>query len=610
MRLLIVVLLALGLTSCGDRDNGVVVAAKNFGESRILAHMMAELLKENGIPVAGVVDYPNSQTVLEALKQGVVDVYPEYNGTGLVLLGQNPIADGDAATARVRELYEPLGYSWRQRFGFANNYALAMTPARAKALGVTTMSDLARVAGELRLGIEDDFQKRPLDGLQPMNGRYDYGWNNVRTVSLDDRGSLYELLLDSQVDVAEVYTTDGQLADYGLVTLEDDLGFFPVYEAAPVARAPALAEHDGMAAVLDSLGGKIDTARMQALNRAVDIEGRQPRAIARMALAELGLIDDGGTVDAEPFVIAASPTLVDGAAALKTLRAARIAFSGSEISVVPDERPIEAVASGRARLALVGAEAFFSDSTVAPVRTDRFEADAVVDRSLVHLVARKAGGPADLAAATRLLTGPEGSSSHQLAGIIKSGLDLRAEIAPQQSTDVAALTGALGDGDVAVITSPEGSRNILNAFIGGNLELVPLDGWSDGANLVRFPFLRPDSVAANTYPGQDTAVPTLGTQLVLAGPAEKTDDAVGDQGPSSIQIGLLPLAPSSVRQLNAALGVGQLVDPTLPQASALAPELPKPPAAINPAPDLSILSIGVTILLVWLIWLFIRPEYR
>src|SRR3546814_8240494 len=67
--------------------------------------MFAILIRERGIPVAGPIEYPSTQSVLEALKRGDIDIYPDYNGTGLVMIGQNPLADGDAATARVQELY-------------------------------------------------------------------------------------------------------------------------------------------------------------------------------------------------------------------------------------------------------------------------------------------------------------------------------------------------------------------------------------------------------------------------------------------------------------------------------------------------------------------------
>src|SRR3546814_1251093 len=92
-------LICLLPASCTDSRDTITVGSKNFGESNVLAQMFAILIRERGIPVAGPIEYPSTQSVLEALKRGDIDIYPDYNGTGLVMIGQNPLADGDAATA-------------------------------------------------------------------------------------------------------------------------------------------------------------------------------------------------------------------------------------------------------------------------------------------------------------------------------------------------------------------------------------------------------------------------------------------------------------------------------------------------------------------------------
>ncbi|MEL6999170.1 MAG: glycine betaine ABC transporter substrate-binding protein, partial [Pseudomonadota bacterium] len=166
--------LTLMVAGCEESENKITFGAKNFGESRVLAHMMAEISKNEGLPVAGVVDYETTQAIQEALKRGDIDAYPEYNGTGLVMLGQNPMTDGDAATARVKELYEPIGFSWRAKFGFANNYGLVMRAERAAELGLTSMTELVSRAPSMSIGVEDDFTTRPLDGFEPMRQRYGF----------------------------------------------------------------------------------------------------------------------------------------------------------------------------------------------------------------------------------------------------------------------------------------------------------------------------------------------------------------------------------------------------------------------------------------------------
>src|SRR3546814_8987799 len=84
---------------------------------------------------------------------------------------------------------------------------------------------------------------------------------------------IYDKLLDAEVDVGEVYTTDGQIADYDLVLLEDDLSFFPVYEAAPLVRTDSLDRHPELREAIEALAGKIDAETMRALNSRVDIDG-------------------------------------------------------------------------------------------------------------------------------------------------------------------------------------------------------------------------------------------------------------------------------------------------------------------------------------------------
>jgi glycine betaine/choline ABC-type transport system substrate-binding protein len=604
-------LLVLALASCGEQEGKVKIGAKNFGESRILAHMMAALAEEQGLPVEGVVDYPSTQAILEALKRGDIDAYPEYNGTGLVMLGQNPISDGDAATARVKELYEPLGLSWRPRVGFANDYGLAMRPERAAELDIASMSELVSRAGNLSLGVEDDFAKRPLDGLQPMTRRYALDFARTDVVPLSDRAKLYDDLLDEKVDVIEIYTTDGQIADYGLVVLKDDLEFFPAYQISPLANAASLSAHAGLGGALDALAGKIDADQMRDLNRKVDSEGRSPRAVARDALARMNLIAAGAVATEDPLLIAASPQISEGAEADSALRAARKAFQGREVKVAPSYDALGDVGAGNARLALVAADAFFDVSTPAPTRNEAFEAVAPVGQNLIHVITRL-DGPTNLKNAKTIAAGPAGSSSARIAGLLKAGLGLTGDVLEEADASAAGLTGKIRDGgaDIAIVFAPEGDSELVAAMDEGSMRLLSITGWNEGANLVRYPFLREARLTGGTYPGQRGAIETLGAQLVLAGPAPQTGDIVGDLGPSAISVGLSPISGSAVADLNAAISGEPLIDPALRQAAALAPVLPVPPAAINPDADISIFNVVIVVLFVWILWLYARPEYR
>ena len=609
LRLLTVALLSL-VAACGEREDVVVFGAKNFTESRILAEMMLALAEEQDIPTGDIVDYPTTQAILAALEAGDIDGYPDYNGTGLVMLGQNPISDGDEATERVKALFKPLGLTWLDRIGFANNYGLAMRADRAAELGVTSISDLVGLAEELSIAIEDDFEVRPLDGYGSLTDRYGLDFESVEVVSLDDRTRVFDLLIDGDVDVAEVYTTDAQIAEYDLTVLEDDLDFFPVYEAAPLVRADTLAQYPDLGPALSALAGRVDVALMRELNGRVEIEGRSARAIARDALARMDLIDAGAVEVQEPLYVAAEPSLTEGEGAPAVLRAVQRAFTGRDVQFLPTFEPLAAVGAGEARLALVGADAFYDVSTPAPQRRRGYEAVAATGQNVVHVVAA-ADGPRNPEAIERLAVGPVGSSSARIGRIVSVGLGLSAEpvVVEGGAREILAAVAA-GDADAALAVAPEGDAAVEEAMAGTDLRLLSLAGWSEGANLVRYPFLRETRIAAGTYDGQLDPTETVRTQLVLAGPAPDEGDAVGDQGPAAVAAEIQPLSATAVTELNAALQGNPLVDPILPLAESLAPEMPQAAAAINPAPDISLLSLALVVFFVWLVWLLFRPEYR
>ncbi|WP_198174357.1 glycine betaine ABC transporter substrate-binding protein [Mesorhizobium xinjiangense] len=598
------------IAGCSDADPDLRIGAKNFSESRTLAEMILALAEEQGVPSSGIVDYPTTPSIMAAIKAGSVDIYPEYNGTGLVMLGQNPISDGAEATTRVKELYGPLGLTWLEGFGFANNYGLAMRADRAAEIGAETISDLVPNAADLAIATEDDFMVRPLDGYEPLTQRYGMEFGTVDVVPLDERDQVYDKAINGDVDIAEVYTTDGQIAEYGLVILDDDLNFFPIYDAMPIARADALSAHPALGPAMAALAGKITPELMREMNGRVDLEGRSPRAVARDALARLGLIDAGAVETQDPLLIATEANFAEGPQSALVLRSVQRAFTGRDARFATSSDPLAMVASADARLALVGADAFYDLSSPAPEQIGGYEAVAAVGQSIVHVIGAR-DGAATLVDAETLAVGPEGSSSARIGAIVIEGLGLAATATPVEGGITAVLEAVRsGEVDAALVMGPEGDPKIAEGMDAGRLRLFSLGGWNEGANLVRFPFLREARIAGGTYRGQFAPIETLRAQLVLAGPAPQVGDAVGDQGPATVATELQPISGSAVKELNASLPGDLAVDPALPLAASLAPVLPQPPAAMNPAPGISILSLALVIFFIWLGWLLIRPEYR
>lgn len=280
----------------GVRDDGpIVVGSKPFGESYVLAEMFAQLMEAHGIDVERRPGLGATEIVFGALRSGAVDVYPEYTGTGLLaILGADPPRDRRAAFRAVSDSFRTRwGLRWLPPLGFQNTYAITVRPETADSLGLRTLSDLARVAGRLTAGFSPDFIGRA-DGLEGLREAYGLQPASVRALY---QAVKYQALAAGEVDVIDGYSTDGQIARYDLVILDDDKGFFPPYDAAPLVGRRVAEGRPDVIAALTELGGLLDEATMRALNRRLEVDGEDVGRVAADALATLGLVGTEAVAD-------------------------------------------------------------------------------------------------------------------------------------------------------------------------------------------------------------------------------------------------------------------------------------------------------------------------
>lgn len=275
------------------RENApVIVASKPFGESFILAEMFAQLLEARGITVARKPGLGSTEILVSALRAGAVDVYPEYTGTGLLAilhdtLPAEVLADPRRVYAHVDSAFQARwGMRWLPALGFQNTFAIAVRRETADRYNLRTLSDLARESAHLTAGFTPDFIERQ-DGLPGLARIYGPGIR-PRAIRPLLPALKYQALAGGSVDVVDGFSTDGLLARYGLVALADDRHFFPPYEAAALLSARAAARSDVVSA-LTLLSGRIDEATMRALNRRVELDGEDARAVAASALEALAL---------------------------------------------------------------------------------------------------------------------------------------------------------------------------------------------------------------------------------------------------------------------------------------------------------------------------------
>lgn len=269
----------------------LVVASKPFGESYVLAELFARTLELHGFAVDRRPGLGATEIAFRALREGAIDVYPEYTGTGLVaVLGQEPSSDPAGVLATVRrEFRERWGVHWLAPLGFENTYAIAVRRETAERHGLRTLSDLVAAAPSLTAGFSPDFLGRA-DGLPGLADAYGLRFAGTRPLL---QAVKYRALATGEVDVIDGYSTDGQIARYDLVVLHDDRGFFPSYQAAPLVSARLHDDFPAAVAALTTLAGVLDEELMRRLNRRVEVDGEDVARVAAEALAVLGLT--GGT---------------------------------------------------------------------------------------------------------------------------------------------------------------------------------------------------------------------------------------------------------------------------------------------------------------------------
>jgi osmoprotectant transport system permease protein len=282
------------LPGCTPKANKpVVIGAKKFTESVILAEMGAQLARHAGAE-ARRDDLGGTPALWLALTQGDIDAYPEYTGTitQQILKDETANLETDLET-ELEAALAAQGVRVSRPLGFRNNYALGMRKDVAAARGITKISDL-RAHPDLRMGFVHEFLDRA-DGWPGVQRRYDLPQKNIQGMN---HSLAYRAVVEGAIDVMDVYTTDGEIAQYDLLVLADDLDFFPAYAAVWLYRAELAKRRPEVVEELLQLVGGISEAEMQQMNAAVQHDKRDEGAVAAEFLrSELGVeaeASDGG----------------------------------------------------------------------------------------------------------------------------------------------------------------------------------------------------------------------------------------------------------------------------------------------------------------------------
>jgi osmoprotectant transport system permease protein len=235
--------------------NPVTIGSKKFTESYVLGEIATRTLNDAGIAAEHRQGMGGTIILWQALRGGQIDAYPEYTGT----ITQEILRSGrQLSLDEIRDALGKFGAGMTEPLGFNNTYALVMRRGEAQRLGLRTISDL-RKHPELKIGLTHEFLDRE-DGWQPLRERYGLPQQNVIGI---DHALGYAALANGSIDVKDAYSTDAKIEENDLIALQDDLQFFPKYEAVFLFRSSMSPD---ATTALRRLQGTLDETRMIHLN--------------------------------------------------------------------------------------------------------------------------------------------------------------------------------------------------------------------------------------------------------------------------------------------------------------------------------------------------------
>lgn len=248
-----------GASSAADT---ITVGSANFTESQLLATIYAEALKAKGVKVKTRLNIGSRETYIPALKDGSIDLLPEYTGALLQYFDPKTKASSPAEVSAALTKALPSGISALKQSTAEDKDVLAVTQKTATAHDLTTISDLAPVADTMALGAPPEWKTR-VNGVVGLKNVY--GLSFKKFVSLDAGGPLtLAAITNNQVQVGDLTSTDPAIAKNKLVTLKDDKNLFLAENILPVINKDKVTPT--VTSTLNAVSAALTTEGLMELN--------------------------------------------------------------------------------------------------------------------------------------------------------------------------------------------------------------------------------------------------------------------------------------------------------------------------------------------------------
>jgi osmoprotectant transport system substrate-binding protein len=277
------------LASSGSPSKGatgtVVVGSANFPESALLAEIYAGALSAKGVKVDKKLNIGSRETYIPALKDGSIDLIPEYTGVLDQYFNKNAKATtADAVYAELKAAV-PATLTILNKSAAQDKDSVVVTKETAAKLNLKSIADLEPHAKDLTLGGPPEWKTRPT-GVPGLKKVYNLDFKAFRP--LDAGGPLsVQALKNGQVDAVNLFTTDPFIADNGFVILDDPKSLFAAQNVVPLITKSKVTPT--ITASLNAISAKLDTATLGQLVKEVVIDKKDAAVVAKEFLAKNGL---------------------------------------------------------------------------------------------------------------------------------------------------------------------------------------------------------------------------------------------------------------------------------------------------------------------------------
>jgi len=256
----------------------LVVGSQAYYSNEIIAEIYAQALEGAGYEVERQFQIGQRDAYLPELESGAVDVFPEYTGNLLQFYSPDTTATQEEEVYAALEGALPEGMTALAMSSATDQDSYNVTAEFAAENGLESIGDLAGVDG-LVLGGNPELEERPYG---PAGLLETYGV----TVSFSGTGDVtVDALLAGELSIANVYSGDPRIAEFGLVTLLDPEGLFLASNVVPIVSSDLAAE---LAAILNPVSEALTSAGLVALNLQSTKDQLSAAAIATAWLAENG----------------------------------------------------------------------------------------------------------------------------------------------------------------------------------------------------------------------------------------------------------------------------------------------------------------------------------